>query len=200
MDRSISRRRVHPTLEGLEGRALLSGPGHLAGVGAPPAQVAPPAASRTVLDGIVQGTVRPWLGPTTGGEPAFVLSGSGQLATVGCAGRRFHDADARRGEPFRHPDPRDAPRQRHPRPGGPAGDLGPAGVGVPLRRPARHGRLLRRDGHRHGLPGPAAGPTSRVSCRHAVHVPAPIGPHPRLSPWGPMTRPSLHGVTGGTLR
>ncbi|MGZ3318093.1 MAG: hypothetical protein ACXU95_12405, partial [Isosphaeraceae bacterium] len=85
MHRSIFPRRVHPTLEGLEGRALLSGPGHLAGVGAPPAQVAPAAARRIVLDGIVQGTVQPWLGPTTGGEPAFVLSGSGQLATVGRA-------------------------------------------------------------------------------------------------------------------
>ena len=94
MHRSIFPRRVHPTLEGLEGRALLSGPGHLAGVGAPPAQVAPAAARRIVLDGIVQGTVQPWLGPTTGGEPAFVLSGSGRLATVGRAGPRVHDADA----------------------------------------------------------------------------------------------------------
>jgi len=85
MDRSISRRRVHPALEGLEGRSLLSSPGYSAGFVAPPAQVAPAVAGRIVLDGIARGTVRPWLGPTTGGEPAFVLTGIGQHATIGRA-------------------------------------------------------------------------------------------------------------------
>jgi hypothetical protein len=79
------KRSARPALEGLEGKALLSSLGSPVGPMEVQSQVVQISAGRVVLDGTIRGTVRRYHGATIGAEPAFVLSGVGQHATIGRA-------------------------------------------------------------------------------------------------------------------
>jgi hypothetical protein len=80
-----SKRSARPALEGLEGKALLSSLGSPVGPMEVQSQVIRLAAGRVALDGTIRGTVRRFHGATIGAEPAFVLTGVGQHATIGRA-------------------------------------------------------------------------------------------------------------------